>query len=127
MKTAWQNKNVTQAGAYMILPTTFEPGQEATFTFRLKSRISSDNYLGAILINNQKISVEIIWAILIINQGAFAWAGQAEVRGQQSSDHQVSHCKGNVSNNFKLVVAVVVVVVVVVWCCCRVIITSASR
>ena len=25
----------TQAGAFMILPTTFEPGQEATFTFRL--------------------------------------------------------------------------------------------
>ena len=91
----------------MILPTTFEPGQEATFTFRLKSRISSDNYLGAILINNQKISVEIIWAILIINQGAFAWAGQAEVRGQQSSNHQVSHCKGR----FLLVVVVVAVVV----------------
>ena len=31
----------TQAGAYMILPTTFEPGQEATFTFRLESSTKS--------------------------------------------------------------------------------------
>ena len=55
-----------------------------------------------------------MWAILIFNQGAFTRASEAQICGQQSSNHQVSHCKGNVSNSFKLVAVVVVVVVVVV-------------